>query len=323
MKFQSDTRAAGRQVLIRMSALVCGLFLTNCAGSNNQTLMDRDELTVILGGVPFATVHMGASPKPFVYPLYAASGVPLTRGYPMEQHDGEQTDHPHHQSLWFAHGSVNGFDFWHSKHHDERIVWDGESTLENGSDHVRVVGNYAWTVEDGAVLCTERRELLFAENDGTRTLDVTVTLTPVGNDLVLGDTKEGTFALRVHPALRVDGEIASGVLTNSEGRSGKDVWGKRARWIDDSGVVEGERVGLAMFDHPSNPRHPTWWQARNYGLLAANPFGLHDFEGAEPGSGEMTVPLGQTLQLRYRVLLHGADWDPQRIDAAYNAWITE
>ncbi|HEX5054429.1 MAG TPA: DUF6807 family protein, partial [Planctomycetota bacterium] len=101
----------------------------------------------------------------------------------------------------------------------------------------------------------------------------------------------------------------------------KDVWGKRARWIDDSGTIDGQAVGIAMFDHPSNASFPTWWHARTYGLLAANPFGVHDFENKPAGAGALTVPVGGSLELRYRVVLHGAGWDGPRLEAAYAQWV--
>ncbi|MFT4513472.1 MAG: hypothetical protein ACI91B_002175, partial [Planctomycetota bacterium] len=99
------------------------------------------------------------------------------------------------------------------------------------------------------------------------------------------------------------------------------VWGQRARWIDDSGVVDGKPVGVTMMDHPKNLRFPTWWHARTYGLLAANPFGLHDFEKQPAGTGDFVLKKGDTLSLRYRVLLHGEGWSDARIEAAYGEWI--
>ena len=93
--------------------------------------------------------------------------------------------------------------------------------------------------------------------------------------VVFGDTKEGTFAIRVRPELQPkELEAKPGVkgrLVNSEGLVDGAAWGKRARWVDYSGAVEGAMVGIVMFDHPANLRHPTWWHARDYGLCGANP----------------------------------------------------
>ena len=121
--------------------------------------------------------------------------------------------------------------------------------------------------------------------------------------MTFGDTKEGTFALRTAPTLRVEGEVAAGALRNSEGDVDGGCWGKRARWLSCSGPVGdgSERVSVILFDHPDNPRHPTWWHARSYGLLAANPFGVHDFEREPAGTGDLTIGEGESVTFRYRL----------------------
>jgi hypothetical protein len=304
-------------------AILGSLFaLAACATPGIVARVDTDIAHVTLDGAPFASVHLAAQPRPFVFPVIGPGGVPMTRSFPMADVPHEERDHPHHQSLWFAHGDVNGFDFWTSKTRRERLQWNGTCDVEQTGTGCRLRCGYRWLADDDTVVCTEERELTFAAGDA-RTIDVTVTLRPGRQSLVLGDTKEGTFALRVHPALCVESKSATGRLTNSEGQQNRDVWGKRARWIDDSGTVRGQDVGVAIFDHPANHGHPTWWHARTYGLLAANPFGLHDFEGKPPGTGALTVPVGRHLQLRYRVLLHGAGWDRARIEAAYESWAAQ
>jgi hypothetical protein len=304
-------------------AVLAALVLVTCSSPRAQILNAGEVAEVTLDGQPFASVHLSAEPRPFIHPLHGPGGVPMTRSYPMGVVEGESQDHPHHQSFWFAHGDVNGHDFWHGKGNDERMVQQGEAQLEYLESGCRLTCRYRWLVDEETLICTDERELVFGGNDQARSIDVTITLRPGEEPLVMGDTKEGTFALRLHPALRVDGEVATGRLTNSEGDSGKEAWGKRARWVDDSGLIDGHEVGVTIFDHPSNPSHPTWWHARNYGLLAANPFGVHDFEGGAAGSGSVVVPVGGSYTVRYRVLLHGAGWDRARIDDAYGAWIRE
>lgn len=297
--------------------------LASCATGPSSPVaavtLDGDVATVTIDGEPFATVHAGAA-RPFVFPLLAPGGIPVTRPFPMEQVPGEANDHPHHVSLWFAHGDVSGFDFWAGQAKKERLALDGAPTVRVEGGAAIVSADYRWLADVGTLVCTEHRELAFGSFDGARTVDVAVTLRATDRPLVLGDTKEGTFAVRVRQLLCVDGKGAAGQLHDSEGRRNADVWGKRARWIDDHGVIDGREVGLAMFDHPQNHGHPTWWHARTYGLLAANPFGVHDFEKKPAGTGTLTVPLGGELRLRYRVLLHRADWDAARMDAAWRAW---
>jgi hypothetical protein len=145
-------------------------------------------------------------------------------------------------------------------------------------------------------------------------------LTATERGIVFGDTKEGTFALRLHPNLRLRGAVAKGAASNREGLAGAAVWGKRSAWVAYQGPVDGEEVGVAIFDHPSNPRHPTWWHARDYGLFAANPFGAHDFEGAPEGTGDLALVRGATLTLRYRVLVFRGTRDRPELESSFVAF---
>lgn len=295
-------------------------FALGCTTPRVATTIEGEVVRVTLAGEPFASVHHAVTPRPYVFPIHGPGGVLMTRSFPMAEVQGEAKDHPHHCSLWFAHGSVDGIDFWQGKERRPRQQQRGAVEVETTAAGAVVRCRYDWLVDDGTLVCSELRELTFDGNDDARTIDVAVTLRPAGHALVLGDTKEGMFAIRVAQPLCVEGHGATGVLTNSEGMTGAAVWGKRARWIDASGIVDHRAVGIAMFDHPDNHAHPTWWHARTYGLLAANPFGVHDFEKKPQGTGTLSLPANGQLRLRYRVLLHGAGWDRSRLDAAYGAW---
>ena len=112
-----------------------------------------------------------------------------------------------------------------------------------------------------------------------------------------------------------------GRMVNSEGAVGeKAVWGKRADWVDDYGNVAGEDVGIAIFDNPKNLRHPTYWHARHYGLLAANPFGLKEFLHDRHQDGSYVIAAGGSLTLRYRVFIHHGDFQEARVADAYRKY---
>lgn len=303
-----------------LAILGCLVLVAACNQTALTVSFQGEDVDISYAGEPFATVRAAAQPRPFVWPVAAPGGLAVTRDHPMGARDGEQHDHPHHQSLWFAHGSVNGFDFWHGKQHRERIVHEATSRRYRGAGVVDVESDYRWLVDDGDVVLRERRLLRFAERDDHRTIDAVVTLRATEGDVTFGDTKEGTFAMRLHPALRVQGAVAAGSLTNSEGDAGKAAWGKRARWLHSAGPVDGEQVGVAIFDHPDNLRHPTWWHARTYGLVAANPFGVHDFERQPKGTGDHVLKRGEELTLRYRVVVHRGPWTYARVDQAWRDW---
>jgi hypothetical protein len=152
-------------------------------------------------------------------------------------------------------------------------------------------------------------------------LDFEIELLAGDTELILGDTKEGSMAIRLAPTMRVKGEVAQGQILSSEGLRDGDTWGKRAAWVDTTGPVGGQTVGVTIFDHPDNPRHPTWWHVRTYGLFAANPFGIHDFEKKPEGTGDYRVPAGGSVRFRYRFLFHHGDPDDVDIAGYYAAYL--
>ena len=184
-----------------------------------------------------------------------------------------------------------------------------------------------WVDADNKPVLTEHRTMVFSADETARSIDVTLKLVADSGPVTFGDTKEGSFALRVRPALQPKdsngSQGASGRLVNSEGLVDGAAWGKRARWVDYSGTVDGKAYGIAMLDHPSNLRHPTWWHAREYGLSGANPFGIHDFSGEPEGAGNHTIPPGKTLVLRYLVVFHEGDAGAAGIDRRWKRWTEE
>jgi hypothetical protein len=102
--------------------------------------------------------------------------------------------------------------------------------------------------------------------------------------------------------------------------TGKEVWGKPAKWLLYYGTIAGTPMSIAMYDHPANLRHPTTWHAREYGLVTANPFGLHHFLGKEKGTGAYTVKNGESLTLRYRVEFIKGQSLPEDIEKRYQVF---
>jgi hypothetical protein len=154
---------------------------------------------------------------------------------------------------------------------------------------------------DGEAMGEEIQAYNFSGSKNERIIDCAFTLRANHGPLKLADTKEGTFAIRVVHAL----DSPPAHMVNSSGAVGeKGIWGKRANWVDYYGTVDGEEVGIAIFDNPGNLRHPTTWMARGYGLFAVNPFGLREFYHNPKLDGSYTIPAGGSLTLRYRVLIH-------------------
>jgi hypothetical protein len=266
---------------------------------------------ITMGGELFARYDVATGPnKPFFHPIFAPGGKQVVRGLPTAPRAGETTDHPHHQGLWFTHGAVNGDDYWALT--PSKTIHTGYADMVSGPVYGGFTLATDWIGKSGRKVATDTRIVRFYDLAGARVMDFDITVKPVGEPLVLGDTKEGSFGLRLPDTMRLKG--GDGVIVNSEGVSGGATWGKRAAWVDYSGTVDGSTVGVAILDHPTSFRHPTHWHVRDYGLFCANPFGIHDFEpGKSATIGNHTVPVGGALKLRYRVVVHAGNSRQARV----------
>ena len=70
------------------------------------------KLRVEINGEFFTEYHYQSVSRPFFYPVMGPDGHAMTRNWPMADGEGEAHDHPHHKSFWYAHGDINGHDFW-------------------------------------------------------------------------------------------------------------------------------------------------------------------------------------------------------------------
>lgn len=310
---------------------------TDASSADGVQLTKADNhVEVSINGKPFTTYYFGEeAPKPYLHPLRSAKGTVVTRGFPMRTDiEGETQDHPHHRALYFAHGDINGVDFWAEGQPQGRKVEvaAGRRYVEEGMPRGRAVFKKLLSAENGEisaqfdlvdprgdkVLGEMQQTYVFHADEGSRVIDCEFTLTAGADAVKLGDTKEGTFAIRVVDALR---EKEGLVMVNSEGGKGeKEIWGKPAPWVDYSGTVEGESLGIAIFDHPGNPKHPTYWHARGYGLFAANPFGEHHFFNDETRDGSVTIEPGTSFTLRYRVVIHPGDAEEAKVAELYESY---
>jgi hypothetical protein len=222
---------------------------------------------------------------------------------------------------------MNGVDFWSEQ--DPKVG----KTLTTGFENVRsgwVYGAFDAksdfrTAEDKRIATDVRRVTVYELPNGDRLLDFSVTVTPVGGPLTFGDNKDGLFGLRVPDTLALKADRSSkikgeGHIETASGTNDKDAWGKPNDWVDYWGPVEGTTYGVAIFDAPTNIRHPETWHARDYALFTVNPFGLHDFGRGDKGAGDYTVPADKTVTFTYRLLFHKGDTKTAGVADAYAAF---
>ncbi len=323
-------------VFSRATSLVgiAALFAISLPGASVKLERSRDRIAVLIDGQPFTTYYLGPqTAKPYLMPLRTASGAIVTRGFPVVN-DVSAGDpkgpsfEPHQRPLYFGHGDIDGLDFWQEPVFDKYYSDHGhqayghmllksveEAAANGGSATIRA--RFTLNSPNNRIIGEETQSFTFRGEAGARIIDCEFVLHATNGPLDLGDTKEGTFAIRLAPQL----SAPQGHMLNSAGAVGeKAIWGKPADWVSYLGTIAGKPVQVAVFDSPQSFRHPTTWHARAYGLFAANPFGLREFTGDPAKDGSWTLPEGKSLSFRYRVFIHEGEWGPSEISDAYRQY---
>ena len=237
--------------------------------------------------------------------------------------------------------NVVGGDTWHEKAtFDEymkmsRLAEDGKkrqatlaaikhrkfTKLDANDDRAIVIQICDHVDRDTNRFLTEERKIVFRTSAYARSIDVEQTFTAADGDVVFGDRKDAGLAIRV-PASMAMKSNQGGVVINSDGLAIKEAWGKPAKWCDYHGTVDGEHLGIAFLNHPSSYRYPTRWHVREYGLFAANPFGLKSLD-SKLGDGKTILKRGEQLKLKHRLIFHVGDPESAKIEEAWQQYAEE
>jgi hypothetical protein len=308
---------------------------------------DKTSIAFYHGKELTGRYHIAAEvAKPYMWPLNAPNGKPITRGWPMEAAaPGGTTDHKHQKSLWFCHGDVipegveiknksknaKGVDFWDEDANHGRIVCVkvGEPVVKK--NYGKITTQNEWISPDDFKVLDETRTITLIDFGEAQLLVFDIDLHASNVALTFGDTKEGAFGVRV--ADSVTEEKGKGKLTNADGHTGegdkktnnadmKGCWGVKSAWCDYSGPVDDKTVGLAIFSDPKNPE-AAYWHSRGYGLMAANPFGRDKsgFPAAKGNKDLVRLAKGEHLKLRYGVLLHDGDVKDGKVAEYYKKFV--
>ena len=165
--------------------------------------------------------------------------------------------------------------------------------------------------------------MTFGATKTLRTIEFDITLTAVADKVSFGDSKDGVLGIRIAPVLQeskntgkgiVDDQPHTGKIRNAEGQETEAVvWGKASNWMDYSGTLDGEKVGITILDHPANSKR-AHWHVRGYGLFAANPFGRKTFSKTETEDGTTELAKGGKLHFRYLIVIHSGEANEAGVD---------
>ena len=277
-----------------------------------------ETIDITLNGRPFTTFRYGKTQyRPYFFPVLGPNGCEVTRG---ETSDISK-DHVHHRSLYVAYGEVNDIDLWGEGSNSGRVVHQNFTQKHGGAVVSRIYTDNNWETKDGELLMTDKQNFrIYNLPEDGAIVDLDLSFIASARDVHFGDTKEGgIMSIRVHPSMNASdgGKIENAFGGINEG----ETWGKRANWCDYSGVVDGTPVGLAVFDHIVNPRYPTYWHVRNYGLMGSNIFGSGTFERDPSKDGSYTLKQGEEMHFRFRVLIHAGDATVGKVAQKYHDFI--
>ena len=273
---------------------------------------ERKETRVVISvdGKPLA-VYVWQDPnilRPYFAHLHAPDGTQVTRNLPPMA--GDANDHSTmHPGLWLGFGDISGADFWRNKGHVE--VQFVEQPMASGSTGGFAVRNH-YRSNDKSI-CSELCHIRISVLPSGYLIDWDSRFSG-DEDFSFGDQEEMGLGVRMATPLTVK---SGGQITNSDGlENEKQVWGQPADWCGYSGTTGGRRVGIVLMPDSLNFRR-SWFHARDYGLLVANPFGANAF--TKGPTSKVTVKAGDTFRLRYGVLVHSG---PVDLPVVYKDWVT-
>jgi len=323
------TRRHGRLGLLAFGLLAFGLLgLSRChspLGSSSVSFEKRhDSVAIGINGAPFSVLHFGKAVRmPHLHPLLTASGTAVTRGFPVAPLPGDSTDRPNHRGLTIGAQRVRGptgLFFWGQNFFDNdpsnagpdkgTIAFQEITGLQSGEDSGTLSLVAHWISHEGQVWLIERRQMTFYSKPADcRMFDIDLELEAAA-EVTFGDYQSSLVALRLD--LPFDEHYGGRAVIAAGGVNEAEVRGRRSPWLDWSATLRnGEKVAVAMIDHPENLDHPARWQVRAKGFFMANPFGRQTFARFDPTAadenGEHTLKRGDKLRLRYRVVIRPAE----------------
>lgn len=286
-----------------------------------------------------------SQPRPHFHPLYSTEGKAITRAYPMVKDvTGETKDHIHHRGCWVGHQIVMleskepgqkplNVNFWAemvdpTKQQLGKQICTRVEEPHNSAGHAWVVTHNTWQTATGTKVLEEKRTLHLVNLGNAQLIVFDIDLHATEGNITFGDEKDGFMAIRVADVM-AEKSKKGGLLQNAEGKQhmgggdNKDrqgCWGLRSAWVDYSGMVDGEAVGVTLFDHPKNAI-PACWHARDYGLLTANPFGRKGSKFPDAQGDVARLKAGEHLTFRYGVLIHAGNAEKGKVAEHYQEFV--
>jgi Methane oxygenase PmoA len=312
-----------------LMTVIGSTFVAAAAPPTVSFVRNDRELAINIGDQPVA-IYCWKDDKithPFFSQLHAPSGVQATRNHPPVPGEDLMDHDTLHPGVWMSFGDINGSDYWRLKARVEQVDFVDPPQGGPGVGSFAVHNRYLSQADPAQAVCDElARYKIMVRPEGYLLLWDSIFTGE--RTFAFGDQEEMGLGLRIATQIRAadkaEGKVppGNGTILDSQGRKNeKEVWGNAGDWCDYSGSIDNQHVGLTILCHPDNFR-PSWFHARDRGLLEANPFGRKAFEKGETSS--VVVKPGEKLRLRYGILIHSSRKDTKPdLAAAYQDYVQQ
>lgn len=294
------------------TACLTGIMLLTGVAAQSQVTAVRvgNRIDISINGNLFTQYHFSENEKyPFFFPVNGPSGFSVT--------SMRNSLYPHHSSLFFGCDRVNGGNYWQEGLERGQIFNLRAEIKETGGDRVVIENECIWARPGAESPIRDVRTItVTAPSKELYQIDFDIRLDML-MDVTIEKTNHSFFSARMAPDLSV---ANGGTMVNAEGNSGETgdngTFGKKSPWMDCYGNRNGKAEGLAILQHPSNPWFPSPWFTRDYGFFSPTPMYW-------PTDDTSTVlRKGDSLHLRYRVLVHGGDTKAAGVVEAYKRYVS-
>ena len=274
-----------------------------------NALQVGNRIDVTIDGKFFTSYHFAENEK---YPFFFPVNAPASGGSVTSMRNGE---YPHHSSLFFGCDMVNGGNYWQEGLDRGRIISVGARITKPSGDKVTIEDECIWKRPDAeAPIKDKRRVTISAPSKELYQLDFDITMEML-SDVTILKTNHSLFSARIDNDLSVR---QGGTMVNAEGKTGeKGTFGEPSAWIDCWGNRKTGAEGIAVLQHPSNRWYPSPWFTRDYGFISPTPMYWPENEKAT------ALKKGETVSLRYRVLIHSGNTREARIAERFKQYTNE
>lgn len=238
---------------------------------------------------------------PFFFPINGPSNGSVT--------SMRNANYPHHSSLFFGCDMVNGGNYWQEGLERGQIISMRADILPSDSTKVIIENECVWRRPNANAPIKDIRKItITAPSKEMYQIDFEITMEML-LDVTIRKTNHSLFSGRMDPDLAV---INGGKMINANGDEGeKGTFGKKSPWIDCNGKRGNKVEGMAIMQHPSNAWFPAPWFTRDYGFFSPTPMYWPE------NNQETTLKKGDTIKLKYRVLVHSGDEVQSKIADQY------